>query len=454
MDPLSLLQLDRDVKSIALFGLGRSNLDILGRIPREIRVIIRSDTPLDKRTTDALGRECAVYDGARACESITEDVIVFSPSVRRERPALIEAHSRGTRFTSDAELFFSAVSTPVFAISGSDGKSTTTTLVGELLREKYPNASVCGNIGTPMLGALGASAYAVELSSFQLTYVHPRAHRAAITNITENHLNWHKDFEEYKSVKLSLLDNAHKTVVSPDDSHLREYLERRGAFCITSFRDEFRDIKKKYRTEHAYTLEGGYICRDGEKYIDIDSLGRREAHNIKNALTALAMCEGEVSREYASDVLSRFRGLEHRCEHFATLCGVDFINSSIDTSPARCAATLVSLGRRATVLIGGRGKGLSFEPLVPILEKYAVRVIAFGECREEIARACYDRVTLTETESLDEAVQTAISHLGESECVILSPAATSYDAYSSFEERGRDFKGTVLKHIENTRNAK
>ena len=106
------------------------------------------------------------------------------------------------------------------------------------------------------------------------------------------------------------------------------------------------------------------------------------------------------------------------------------------------------------MLIGGRGKGLSFEPLVPILEKHVTRVIAFGECREEIVRACHGRVTLTETKSLDEAVQIAISRLGESECVILSPAATSYDAYASFEERGRDFKRTVLNHIKNTRNDK
>ena len=454
MIPLPLSGLDGDVKSIALFGLGRSNLEILERIPKGIRTVIRSDTTIDTDTRRLFGVRCEFFEGARACYGIDEDVIIFSPSVRRDRPALLEAKSRGTHFTSDAEMFFSAVNAPVYAVSGSDGKSTTTSLTGELLREKYPGVAVCGNIGTPMLGTLGASAYAVEPSSFQLTYLHPTARRAAITNVTKNHLNWHRDYDEYVAVKLSLLDSAEECVLSADDTVLREYMKGHGAFAVTSYDEDSVALRRKYRAEHTYTLEGGYICRDGEKYIAIESLGRREAHNIKNALTALAMCEGEASHEHACEVLSHFRGLEHRCECFTNIYGVDFINSSIDTSPARCAATLTSLNRRAVVLLGGRGKGLSFEPLVPVLEKYAVRVIAFGECREEICRVCRGRVPASEAESLSDAITDAFSTLGESECVILSPAATSYDAYASFEERGKDFKRIVQEHAENIKNVK
>ena len=427
--------------SVGLFGLGRSNSAILDLIPRGTRVTLRSDraVSLTGRQKDRIER---VLIGDDALKDIGEELTVFSPSVRRER--LGDALSR-TVCTSDAEMFFGAVSAPVFAVSGSDGKSSTATLAAELLRGKFPDLSLCGNIGRCMCAELSPhrSAYAVELSSFQLTYLRPEIYRAALTNITPNHLDWHLNYHEYKNTKLSLLDGCREAVVSVDSEECMRAAIGRSLFGIASAQHGFRELSKRLNAEVYYTAEGGQICRNGEPMLPLAGVKRKRGHELKNLLTALALTDGFADAERAVKVASEFDGLPHRCRTVAAIDGVEYIDSSIDTSPARTAATLRTLGRRVTVLLGGRSKGMDFSTLRQPLKEYCERAILFGECRDEIESSLDGTVPTASFPRLGDAIDFAARN-SSSGTVLLSPAAASYDEFHSFEERGDYFKTRIL----------
>ena len=197
----SLLGLGQDVKRIAFFGLGVSNLGIIRKMSDKVEIVLRSDTPIKNDVFSIDKRITRVFDGDRACDGIDEDVIIFSPSVRRDRPELMRARERGVVFSSECEIFCENYGGELFAITGSDGKSTSATITSELLG----GATLCGNIGREMPLENASDRCVAELSSFQLTYALPRAVRAGITNVTPNHLNWHTSFDEYKNAKMSLI---------------------------------------------------------------------------------------------------------------------------------------------------------------------------------------------------------------------------------------------------------
>ncbi len=441
-----LLNLKEDVKKIGLFGLGRSSLALLDILPENAEITLRSDVRVNPATLAHDRRITRIYDGEHSCDSIREQVIFFSPSVRRDRPALASAKARGVVFSSDCELFFMTNTSPVYAVTGSNGKSTTATLMRELLTESYGDVTLCGNIGAPFMSSSDAEAYVCELSSFQLTYSTPFTERAAITNITPNHLNWHDSFEEYKSTKLSLLSHTRGAVLNIDDPILSDHARRHGAFSVVSSVLRYEEIRQSYDIRTAYTLESGNICRSGVPFIRARDLYKREGYNVKNFMLALAICDGSVSSSHAVRVGREFRGLSHRCEHFATLRGVDFFDSSIDTSPERTEMTLMSLARECIVILGGRSKGLPFSELLPALKKHAKLALLYGECAGELHEMLGGAVPSHSFATLGEATEYAMRLAVAGDAVILSPAATSYDAFSSFEERGEYFKKKVNEY--------
>lgn len=447
MNLRSLLGLSEDVKRIGLYGVGKSNLALLDILPSGAEITLRSDKKIERALLPNDRRIVKIYDGECATDGLCEQVIFFSPSVRRDTPAIKRAKEQGVRFCSEYELFFWEVKAPVYAVTGSSGKSTTSTLISRLLSEKYGKVALCGNIGVPFISCKPSDAYVAELSSFQLTYLSTFTERAVITNITPNHLNWHASFEEYKNAKLSLLNHTRGAVLSIDDEILANVARRRTALAISSTEKSYAQIKDSYDFSVAYTVEGDAICRNGLPFIPLDSLKRREKYNVKNFALALAACDTAVSPEHAMCVAREFDGLAHRCEHVATLGGADYYDSSIDTSPERTAATLESLGRKCYVLLGGRSKGLPFESLVHTLQKYAVEAVLYGECKDEMMRAFSDKIPTREFFTLDDATRYCIEKAGVGDAVILSPAATSYDAFQSFEERGDYFNKIVQKRI-------
>ncbi len=428
--------------SVGFFGIGSSNVALMRCLPLEkCRITLRSDSRIDR---SALPRGLLIdriFEGEAAYENIDEDVIFFSPSVRREREELKHASKRGVVFSSDCELFFEENRHPVFAVSGSDGKSTTAALTHLLLRAGKNSSELMGNIGEPMINGLngGADMYVCELSSFMLSYCQPRVKRACITNITPNHLDWHADFEEYRKSKLSLIKNAEKYIISEENANIG------GAYGIISDSTAFKELRRKYKAEVYMTLEGGYILRNGERLLAISDVKRREPHNIKNLMMAIAMTDGYAGKEEILKAAQSFGGLSHRCETVLRRGGIDFIDSSIDSTPARTAETLRSLDRQVVIILGGRGKGLDYATLVPTLKKYAKFALIVGENAEEIYETIGNTLPVEVFSDFEAAVRRGATLAREVGTLLLSPASTSYDRFKNYARRGEKFKEILLK---------
>ncbi|HBJ18288.1 MAG TPA: hypothetical protein DDY70_00870, partial [Clostridiales bacterium] len=310
------------------------------------------------------------YTGDTVYDEIWEDILFFSPSARREDPRLLAAKSRGCRFSSDAELFFDNTHAPVFAVTGSDGKSTTATLTSLLLSGGAYDVRLAGNIGralSPLLFSEGRNTLTVaELSSFQLQYLSPRTRRAVITNLTPNHLNWHKDFAEYKEAKSHLLTYAEDAVLSADDEGCVSLFSGIRPFAVFSVRESLSSLLR-YRARHVFTLSEEAICLDGRRLLPLSEIRLPGVYNIKNFMAAIALSMGYTDEERILSVARTFSGISHRAELVATRGGVRYVDSSIDSSPARTLSTLSALTDPPILLIGGKGKGVPFDSLIPTI---------------------------------------------------------------------------------------
>ena len=335
--------------------------------------------------------------------------------------------------TGEAEYFTRLSPAPVFAVTGSDGKTTTASYLAALLESTGRRVYLGGNIGRSLLpfldGITENDLCVLELSSFQLMDFEASVYAGVVTNLSPNHLNWHKDMAEYEAAKKRLLSCASHKVIN------------NAAFPDTE------GVRFSGSEEADYTLRGGVLfgrgvplCREGDVLLP----GR---HNIENLLAASAAGEALITPSAVSTVARRFSGAPHRLEPLGERRGVFFYNSSIDTTPSRTAASLAALGgryKRIFLLLGGRGKGLSFSPLADAVRESGARPYLFGEAREEIARAL-DRegISYTAASSMETAVRVAFSDAQRGDAVLLSPACTSFDAYADFEARGEAFRYTV-----------
>ena len=434
------------VHSVGFFGLGKSNLAVSELLPRDAKITLRTEGRINPSMLPKRLRGARMFAGNAAFDSIDEDILFLSPSVRRDRPELEKARSDGVILSSDLELFLSEFRGICFAVTGSDGKSTTATMAALLLSERFEKISAVGNIGVPFCRAIGDRAAALELSSFNLSYSVPHARRAAVTNVTPNHLNWHKNFEEYKSTKLSLLDSADEAVISADDDILAEYSRGRAVFAVTSLTRSFDELKGRFNAELYYTADDRYLYRCEEPLMRISQIKRREAHNLKNLMTAAALADGHVSRGQIIRVAENFQGLAHRCEEIPSSDGIKYINSSIDTTPHRTVQTLNSLSGDIIIILGGRTKGCDFTLLREPLSRKARLAIVTGECRDEIVSAIKGACDTAVIDGFEDAVLYGASIAKRGDVLLLSPAATSYDEFSSFEERGEKFK-EIIKNL-------
>ncbi len=442
----------QNTECVGFLGLGKSNLAVLSLLPKDKRVVIRSEKPICKGDIPRGIKPVRILSGKDAFDAPYEDILFLSPSVRRERPELSQILKSGVIPCSDFELFLSLNKKDIFAVTGSDGKSTTVTLAAALLSNEKSKVTPIGNVGVPFVKALSGSdkrPAVMELSSFTLRYAVPKSRRAAVTNITPNHLNWHKDFKEYKGTKLSLLKNAEEAVISADDAILFEYAKGKELFAVTSFEKSLEELKNSIKAEIFYTVENGYIKRNEKKLFHISILNRKEPHNIKNLLSALALTDGFVTTEWTKKVASEFSGLPHRLEEIAVHNGVKYINSSIDTSPARCEASLKSLDKNVIIILGGKSKGIRYESLREPLKNHAKLAVITGENRGEIYEDIRGSTDCAVIDGFDEAVLYSLSVAKSGDTVILSPASTSYDTFKSFEERGDKFKEIILKCTKN-----
>lgn len=451
----NLIYKGRRIKKIGFFGLGKSSLGMLEYFKEKydgISFVLRTDKriPLSELRRALDFNE--IYAGDCALENLGEDMLFLSPSVRRER---FYDMSNGIILSSDAEFFVENTSSDIYAVTGSDGKSTVTTLTSMLLENCYEKAYAIGNIGVPMtpLTDIPKNAAAVcELSSFQLMYFAPKTKRALITNISENHLDWHTSFREYISAKENILKNAQERIINADCEISMNIAKNYPIFALYSASKNYKNLQKTAKSENYIYLNCGCIELNGEKILDTDEIRCKSLHNIENFMAATAMCLGFPIKEHVTRVANEFRGLLHRCEEFAKVGGVRYINSSIDSTPKRTATTLTSLQGKLIVILGGRGKGLDYSPLLDPLKKKAKAVILTGDNGKEIEELIrldpdFERlgILVAYESDFDAATKRAVQLAASGDTVILSPASTSYDRFSNFEERGIHFKSTVNK---------
>lgn len=440
-----------------LIGLGTSTRGVAEVLARSgIRSItLRTDREISPLLSPPLATRCffcdAVYDG------IDEDILFFSPSARREDRRLLDAKARGCRFSSDAELFFDNTSSPVFAVTGSDGKSTTATLTSLLLEGNGRDIRLGGNIGralSPFLFSEGRASFTVaELSSFQLQYFHPHTSRAAITNLTPNHLNWHRDFAEYAEAKSHLLTHADDPVLMADDDGCVSLFRGIRPFAVCSVKESLSSLLR-FHARHVLSLSDGAIFLDGKRVLPISEIRLPGAYNIRNFMTAIALTVGYTDGERILSVARTFSGIPHRAEVIAERGGVRYIDSSIDSSPSRTCATLSAMRVPPVLLIGGKSKGIPFDSLIPTLLSSAKVLVLFGETGEEIGAriAAFDekeKPPVLKAEHFRDAVRLAVRSAKPGDTVLLSPASTSFDEFRNFEERGDVFREEVLSLTKN-----
>ena len=458
-------------KRFAVLGLGVSNLPLVKLL------LTLTDASLitvyDKKSVALLGEEAeklaargvSFVDGEDWAEKVEGEVIFRSPGIRPDLPKLALAEEKGALLTSEIEQLLELSAAQTFAITGSDGKTTSTTLVGKFLESAAHRVFVGGNIGTPLLDKCAEmterDACVLELSSFQLMRMPHAPAYTAITNVSPNHLNWHVDFDEYVEAKKNIVGKKTKRLVVNADCEItrdfgREIAESgREVIFFSSSRANYGEIigGSDPNAKAVYRRDGVICISDGESETALlpDSEIRLPGvHNIENYMTAMALTYGIAEPRDFLSVAREFTGVEHRLEPVRILDGVEYINGSIDSSPTRTIAALSALqGRDIVVICGGYDKNLDYAPLAPKLCESARVIVLTGATADKIESALrsyegYKGIPeIVRAESFEETVTIARKHAKEGGCVLLSPASASFDRFDNFAQRGRYFKKLV-----------
>lgn len=424
---------------VGLVGFGKTNRAVYEHLDRDLcDISVRCNRPCE--APDG----CHAVFGEGYLDGIYEDILFLSPSVRRDHPSLLSAMERGVTVTTECEVFFDGVgcdaeSMPqVFAVSGSDGKTTVTRMASEML-----GAAAVGNIGLPYSYAEVRDRYVAELSSFNLFGFAPSSLSAVITSLSPNHLDWHRGLDEYYGAKKNLVKNTARAVISADGEALTLASGGETLFSIHKNRGELLRLG----AGHTVTVEGGRICYDTEALLRTDELSLKQPHNISNMLAAIGLCHGYSETAKIREAAMNFTAPHHRCETVhRSSTGVTFTDSSIDTTPSRTATTLSGFGKKVLLLLGGRGKGLPMTPLSAPIKTYARAVAIYGEVGCEmynfLTEAC-DGIPITLHDGFCEAVISLGKIAKEGDTVLLSPAATAYGEFENYEKRGEYFTQLV-----------
>lgn len=407
----------------------------------------------------------SLFLGENYLEGIEADLIFRSPGLRPDLPAFTQAIKKGAVMTSEMELFLELTPATVIGITGSDGKTTTTTLTGLFLEEECRRRGsgqvfVGGNIGNPLLlhvfEMTEADFAVLELSSFQLQTMRRSPQISALTNVTENHLNWHTGMEEYIQAKSNIFRHtpAHTFVTNAENGITKALSNHFGGKLLLfssqkHTREEFGvlpDVSLVYEKEKEIVLDNG-VCHSMLKTESIRIPGK---HNVENFMTAIALTHTFVTPDSFEAVAKSFMGVPHRLEKVRIFDGVTYYNSSIDSTPARTAAALSALKENPIVICGGYDKHVSYAPLARALCERAKAVVLTGATAEKIKaelNACPEvkegRLPIYVEPLFVDAVHRAKEVAKEGDTVLLSPACASFDAFRNFAERGDTFRRIV-----------
>ena len=457
----------------AVCGIGISNLpliDFLLGLGEGVRVTAR-----DKKSREAIGslaeqleeKEVKLRLGDDYLDGLDEAVIFRTPGLRPDTPALADAVARGALLTSEMELFFELTPATVIGITGSDGKTTTTTLTYKMLEEEYAGKGrrvyVGGNIGRPLLPLVGEMTKddfaVVELSSFQLQTMKISPSISAVTNLTPNHLDWHTGMDEYRAAKLNICSHppAKRLTVNAENAVTYE-IGCESPLDVTFFSskrsgyDAIVPVGKK-GARAVYEHDGYVVMSDGkseERILRVADILLPGRHNVENYMTAISNTYGMVSHETIEKIAKTFPGVEHRLEFVREIDGVKYYNSSIDSSPTRTAAALSALPQKPVVICGGYDKKIPFAPLAEALINKAAGVVLTGATAGKIYDSLKENpafdpelLPVVHEPEFESAVMAARSMARPGGIVLLSPACASFDRFKNFMERGDLFKSIV-----------
>ena len=446
-------------KRIAVIGIGISNEPLI----RLLAIEGCNVTACDKRDFEKLGTKALelislgvkLKLGEEYLENLDYDIIFRTPGLMPFDEHLVSAAEKGSIITSEMELFFRLCPCRIIAVTGSDGKTTTTTIISELLKAAGYNVHLGGNIGKPLLCEtpfISKDDFAVlELSSFQLHSMYCSTDVSVITNISPNHLDKHKDFQDYVDAKKSIYRNQRPggvLVLNYDDEHSPEF--------EADSHSDIRYFSFESRTKNGAFFADGKLYRVSngvERYIiNADDILIPGDHNIKNYLAAFTATDGLVSDEICATVAKSFSGVEHRLETVRVCRGVRYINDSIGSSPSRTIAGLHALKTKPIIIVGGYDKKIPFDSLGDELCRMAKAVVFTGATADKIEQAVkaskyYKDSGLTTYFEADfkDAVIKASEVASEGDIVLLSPACASFDNFANFEERGNYFKKIVME---------
>lgn len=441
-------------KRVAICGIGNNNVPVvLQFLDAGAKVVA-----CDRRTEEELGetalrlREAGaeLQLGEHYLDCLDADLILRTPGMKPYLPQFEAARARGITVTSEMELFFDLCEAPIYAVTGSDGKTTTTTIVAGLLDAAGIRTFVGGNIGRALLPYVhditAKDAAVVELSSFQLTNMTQSPHVAVVTNVAPNHLDWHTDMQEYIDAKRNLVAHqtaADRAILNMDNDTTREFM--------TDCAAPVWQFSRKTKVTQGCWLDSDnniVVSDNGTDTVVMNTADIRipGVHNIENYMAAIAAVWGITPPESICRFARAFGGVAHRCELVRTRYDVRWYNDSIGSSPSRTIAGLKAFTQKVILIAGGYDKHIPYDPLGPVAAdtvKHAVLLGATANAIEKAIRACSD-LPITHVSGMEEAVKVAAEIAEGGDIVFMSPASASFDMYKNFEERGNHFRDLVL----------
>ena len=449
-------------KYVAIMGMGVSNTPLI----KYLMDLDANITVFDKRSEEELDKaviEEYAIQGVRfslgenyLSNLVGYDIIFRSPSMRPDIPELEKELDRGAILTSEIEMLIDLCPGKIVAVTGSDGKTTTTTLIYKMLEASGYNCYLGGNIGIPLFTKIEEMCpediVVLELSSFQLMTLKKSPQIAVVTNVSPNHLDIHKSYEEYIESKKNIFKFQDKDgilVINYDNDITRDFsLESKG---------EVRYFSTKVKLEHGVILDNDIIkISEGkirQQIINTDDILLLGKHNIENACTAIAAVKDLASPEAIVKVLTTFKGVEHRNEFVKAINGAKWYNDSIGSSPTRTIAGLVSFKNKVILIAGGYDKHLDYTDMGRYIVEHVKTLILLGQTKEKIKEATLKELDtkvpkinlpIIECNTLEEAVNRAYEVVSEGDTVFFSPASASFDMFKNFEERGNKYKELVL----------
>ena len=440
-------------KNITVIGIGISNLPLI----KYLVSLGANVTACDRRSAEDLGENYTELEklgvkfnlGDGYLNNLSGDMIFKTPGMRYDVPELLKAKENGSIVTSEMEVFFEVCPSHIIAVTGSDGKTTITTLIHKMMTDAGYKTWLGGNIGNPLLTdteKMKENDWVIlELSSFQLHTMRKSPEIAVITNISPNHLDMHKDYKEYIDAKknIMLYQNEGDTLIVNADNQVTADIGKSANGAVKYFsRNGMADVY----------LDGNIIKRGIVEILNIKDIKIPGMHNVENYMAAIAAVSGLVSKEVIVNVAKTFGGVEHRIELVRTLDGVKYYNSSIDSSPNRTINTLRVFPNKVIMIAGGKDKGIPYDEIGPALAEHVKVLILIGATSDKIQEALDAEINKTgngkdieviRATSYEDAVNTARSKAHNGDVVLLSPASTSFDMFRNFEERGNLFKKIV-----------